>query len=242
MSTKKITQLTSLAQADVANTSDVLAIVDLGASETKKVTPQALVGSAASDMVATWNNVLAAFNGIKLNVTDTASDAASRLLSLQVGGVDKAYITKAGTMNLAGALVVSSVSTFTGAATAVSSIKSTSDTAGVGYGTGAGGTVTQATSKSTGVTLDKICGEIVMNNATLNRETAVSFTLTNSAIAATDVVVVNIKSAATANAYNIAVTAVAAGSCRIQVHNLLGGTDLSEALVLSFAVIKAVAA
>lgn len=242
MATKKITQLTSLAQVDVANTSDVLPIVDLGASETKKVTPQALVGSGVSDMVATWNAVLTAFNGIKLNVTDTASDAASRLLSLQVGGVDKAYITKAGTMNLAGALVVSSVSTFTGAATGVSSIKSTSDTAGVGYGTGAGGTVTQATSKSTGVTLNKICGEIVMNNATLNRETAVSFTLTNSAIAATDVVVVNIKSAATANAYNIAVTAVAAGSCRIQVHNLLGGTDLSEALVLSFAVIKAVAA
>ena len=242
MATKKITQLTSLAQVDVANTSDVLAIVDLGASETKKVTPQALVGSGVSDMVATWNDVLVSFNGIKLNITDTASDAASRLLSLQVGGVDKAYITKSGTMNLAGALVVSSVSTFTGAATGVSSIKSTSDTAGIGYGAGAGGTVTQATSKSTGVTLNKICGEIVMNNATLNRETAVSFTLTNSAIAATDVVVVNIKSAATANAYNVAVTAVAAGSCRIQVHNLLGGTDLSEALVLSFAVIKAVAA
>jgi hypothetical protein len=221
MATKKITQLTSLAQVDVANANDVLAIVDLGASETKKVTPQALVGSAASDMVATWNSVLTAVNG---------------------GGVDKAFITKAGTMNIAGALVVSSVSTLTGAVTAVSSVKSTSATAGVGYGTGAGGAVTQATSKSTGVTLDKVCGEITMNNATLNRETAVSFTLTNSAIAATDVVVVNIKSAATANAYNVAVTAVAAGSCRIQVHNLLGGSDLSEALVLSFAVIKAVAA
>ena len=52
----------------------------------------------------------------------------------------------------------------------------------------------------------------------------------------------NIKSGATANAYNVAVTAVAAGSCRIQLHNLLGGTDLSEAVVLNFAVIKAVAA
>ena len=242
MSTKKITQLTSLAQGDVSGGNDVLPIVDLSANETKKVTVSSLVGAGIDNMSATWNSILTAFNGIKLNVTDTASDAASRLLSLQVGGVDKAYITKAGTMNLAGAMVVSGVTTLTGAATAVSSVKSTSATAGVGYGTGAGGTVTQATSKSTGVTLDKICGEIVMNNATLNRETAVSFTLTNSAIAATDVVVVNIKSAATANAYNVAVTAVAAGSCRIQVHNLLGGTDLSEALVLNFAVIKAVAA
>ncbi len=242
MSTKKITQLTSLAQGDVSGGNDVLPIVDLSATETKKIAVYSLVGAGVDNMSATWNSVLTAFNGIKLNVTDTASDAASRLLSLQVGGVDKAYITKAGTMNLAGAMVVSGVTTLTGAATAVSSIKSTSDTAGVGYGTGAGGTVTQATSKSTGVTLDKICGEIVMNNATLNRETAVSFTLTNSAIAATDVVVVNIKSAATANAYNVAVTAVAAGSCRIQIHNLLSGTDLSEALVLNFAVIKAVAA
>jgi hypothetical protein len=35
---------------------------------------------------------------------------------------------------------------------------------------------------------------------------------------------------------------VAAGSCRIQLHNFTSGTDLSEAVVLSFAVIKAVAA
>lgn len=242
MATKKITQLSSLAQVDVAGGNDVLPIVDLSASETKKITVYSLVGAGVDNMSATWNNVLTDFNAIKFNATDTASGAGSRLLSLQVGGVDKAYITKAGTLNIAGAAVISGVTTMTGAATAVSSLKSTSDTAGVGYGSGAGGAVTQATSKSTGVTLNKICGEITMNNATLNRETAVSFTLTNSAIAATDVVVVNIKSGATANAYNVGVTAVAAGSCRIQVHNLLGGTDLSEAIVLSFAVIKAVAA
>lgn len=242
MATKKITQLASLAQIDVVTANDVLPIVDISASETKKITAVALVGAGVDNMAATWNNVAVAFNGIKLNVTDTASDATSRLLSLQVGGVDKAYITKAGTMNIAGAMVISGVTTMTGAATAVSSLKSTSDTGGVGYGAGAGGFVTQTSSKSTGVTLNKICGEITMNNATLNRETAVSFTLTNSAIAANDVVVVSIKSGATANAYNVGVTAVSAGSCRIQVHNLLGGTDLSEAIVLNFAVIKAVAA
>jgi hypothetical protein len=242
MSTKKITQLTSLAQVDISSGNDVLPIVDLSAGETKKVTAVALIGAAVDNMTATWNNVAAVFNGIKLNVTDTASDATSRLISLQVGGVDKAYITKAGTLNIAGAAVISGVTTMTGAATAVSSLKSTSETGGVGYGAGAGGAATQSTSKSTAVTLNKICGEITMNNATLNRETAVSFTLTNSAIAATDVVVVNIKSGATANAYNVGVTAVAAGSCRIQLHNLLGGTDLSEAVVLNFAVIKAVAA
>lgn len=110
-----------------------------------------------------------------------------------------------------------------------------------GYGgTGTGGTVTQATSKSTGVTLNKLCGQITMNNATLNRSTSVSFTLTNSFIDTTDVVVVNIASGATAGAYAITVEVIAAGSCNISLHNLLTGTDLSEAVILNFAVIKAV--
>lgn len=110
-----------------------------------------------------------------------------------------------------------------------------------GYGgTGTGGTVTQATSKSTGVTLNKLCGQITMNNATLNRTTSVSFTLTNSFIDTTDVVIVNIASGATAGAYTITVEVIAAGSCNISLHNMLTGTDLSEAVVLNFAVIKAV--
>lgn len=120
-----------------------------------------------------------------------------------------------------------------------SGLKSIHDTNGVGYGTGAGGTVTQATSKATGVTLNKVCGQITMNNAALAAATSVSFTLTNSAIAATDTVIVNIQSAATVDAYTITVTAVAAGSCRIQLRNESAGS-LSEALVLNFAVIKAV--
>ncbi len=110
-----------------------------------------------------------------------------------------------------------------------------------GYGgAGTGGTVTQATSKSTGVTLNKLCGQITMNNATLNRTTSVAFTLTNSFIDTTDVVVVNIASGATAGAYTITPEVIAAGSCNISLHNQLTGTDLSEAVVLNFVVIKAV--
>ena len=120
-------------------------------------------------------------------------------------------------------------------------IRSVSPTAGVGYGTGAGGAVTQITSKATGVTLNKVCGQITMTNAALAAATSVSFTLTNSAIAATDFVGVNIQSAATADSYSVTVDAVAAGSCRIQLRNISAGS-LSEALVLNFAVIKAVAA
>jgi len=107
----------------------------------------------------------------------------------------------------------------------------------IGYATGSGGTVTQATDKSTGVTLNKRCGQITMNNASLSAAAEVSFTLTNSTIAATDVVYVCIASGATAGAYNVQCDAVAAGSCRISVGNMSSGS-LSEAIVLNFVVIK----
>lgn len=111
----------------------------------------------------------------------------------------------------------------------------------LGYATGAGGAVTQATSKATGVTLNRPSGAITLHNAALAAATAVSFTLTNSTIAATDVVTVSIKSGATAGAYVATVDAVAAGSAQISLRNLTAGS-LGEAVVISFAVIKAVAA
>ena len=109
----------------------------------------------------------------------------------------------------------------------------------VGYSTGTGGAVTQITNKATGVTLNKRCGQITMNNASLNAAAEVSFTLTNSVIAATDVVMVCIGSGATAGAYNVQCDAVAAGSCRISIGNMSSGS-LGEAIVLNFVVIKAV--
>jgi hypothetical protein len=107
----------------------------------------------------------------------------------------------------------------------------------VGYSTGTGGTVTQSTNKATGVTLNKRCGQIVMNNASLAAAAEVSFTLTNSNIGATDVVYTCIASGATAGAYNTQVDAVANGSCRIAIGNKSSGS-LSEAIVLNFVVIK----
>ena len=110
----------------------------------------------------------------------------------------------------------------------------------LGYTTGSGGTVTQASNKTTAVTLNKINGEIVMNGAALADDATAAFTLTNITIAATDVVIVNVASVGTAGAYQVTVGAVAAGSCSISVLNVSGGS-LSEAIKLNFAVIKAVA-
>jgi len=121
-------------------------------------------------------------------------------------------------------------------------IRSSHATTGLGYNTGAGGTVTQSTNKSTGVTLNKACGQITMNNAALAASAIVSFTLTNSAIAATDVVVAKLVSgAATAGTYRVDTESAGSGTVVIVVQNVSAGS-LSEAIVIQFAVVKAVAA
>lgn len=119
-------------------------------------------------------------------------------------------------------------------------IVSNSASDGVGYAVGAGGAVSQATGKSTGVTLNAVSGGITMNGANLAANASVAFTLTNSCIAATDVVHASIKSGATAGAYLVTTGATASGSCSITLYNCSGGA-LAESVVLSFAVIKAVA-
>jgi hypothetical protein len=109
-----------------------------------------------------------------------------------------------------------------------------------GYITGEGGTVTQATSKATAVTLNKKCGQITMHNASLAAATTVSFTLTNTTIVATDLLVLNHVSGGTAGSYLLNAQA-GAGSASINVRNVTAGA-LGEAIVIGFAVIKAVTA
>lgn len=150
-------------------------------------------------------------------------------------------ITKGGTLNYAFFSAGTTPSKFGGNVTAASLTAIGSGATGVGYGTGAGGAVTQATSKSTGVTLNTPCGQITLNSASLAASSRVNFTLTNSAIAATDVVAVSASSGVvTSGNYTIGVDAVAAGSCRIFLLNNTSGA-LAEAVVLNFAVLKAVA-
>lgn len=136
-------------------------------------------------------------------------------------------------------LVTPNIGAATGTSlTAAGLIKSSSATAGIGYATGAGGTVTQATSKSTGVTLNTATGQITLNNAALASDTTVSFTLTNSAIATTDILIFNHISGGTAGSYLINAQA-ASGTASVNVRNITAGS-LSEAIVLAYAVVKAV--
>ena len=117
-------------------------------------------------------------------------------------------------------------------------------TTGLGFYTGAGGTVTQATSKATAFTLSKMCGQITTAADALGAATIVSSTWTNSLIAATDVVIINHKlnasSLGTLGAYTFNVACLA-GSATLSIRNNTAGS-LSEALALNFVVIKGVTA
>jgi hypothetical protein len=77
-----------------------------------------------------------------------------------------------------------------------------------------------------------------MNGAALAANTTVSFVLTNTSIAATDQINLAHQSAGTAGAYMLNAQA-AAGSATVNVRNVTAGS-LSEAIVLSFVVIKSV--
>ena len=110
----------------------------------------------------------------------------------------------------------------------------------LGYSSAAQGTVTQATDKSTGVTLNKSAGRITMNNAALAGATAVSFILTNSLISANDTIIVCVSSNTTgslAGAYTTYVSYLAAGSALITLRNLTAATSYSEAVVINFSII-----
>ncbi len=107
----------------------------------------------------------------------------------------------------------------------------------IGYAAAAQGAVTQLTSKSTAVTLDKSAGRITMNNASLATATNATFTLNNSTISANDTVILTISGGqATPGSYNVFANSLSAGAVSITLRNISGGS-LSEAIVINYCVI-----
>jgi hypothetical protein len=115
---------------------------------------------------------------------------------------------------------------------------------GLGYSTGAGSTVTQITNRSTGVTINAICGAITTDTTSLAAEASASFTVTNSAVAIGDVIILSQRSGSNGGNTDLSVYAVAAGSFDIRVsnNNAAAGTAETGAIIINFAVIKAVSA
>lgn len=146
--------------------------------------------------------------------------------------------TDAGAYNGTPVLINRSTGLTTLESLAVSGNALVTGSGGLGYGTGSGGTVTQLTSKSTGVTLNTTNGLITLNGAALANNTTVSFTVTNSKFASSDAIFVNVVGG-TAGAYLVWAGGGTSGSFPVYVRNI-SGSSLSEAFAVTFVIIKAV--
>lgn len=225
---------------------------------TPKVQISSLSGGASSINAITWSSGTAApqyaFGRSKAATANTftavAADDDLGIISFygtDGTGFDRgAYIAGIADTAPTSGNVAARIAFYTGtnAATPVERVRIDSNgnvivtgSGGLGYGTGSGGAVTQLTSRTTGVTLNKTNGAITLVSAAGSTAWQ-SFTVTNSTVAATDTVIVSQKSGTDLN--QIFVTAVAAGSFRISFATT-GGTT-TEQPVFNFAVIKAVTA
>lgn len=112
-----------------------------------------------------------------------------------------------------------------------------SGSGGLGYSNGSGGSVTQLTSKTTGVTLNKTNGQIVTAADALASGASATFTVTNSTVSSPDTFVMHSQNVN----YSVRASDATAGSFKITIKNE-NVNSLSQAVTINFAVIKAVTA
>lgn len=227
----------------MAKISELTAVVSLAGTEKIPVVQGGVTKSATAQQIA---GTASAFGDITTGDILPTVDATYELGSLSYRW-SGAYIATNGVVTFGdsdytvthsfGLLTFSGALSVAGNVASSGSIFSASATSGIGYTTGAGGTVTQSTSRTTGVSINKVAGAITLFSAA-GSTTPATFSVTNSAVAATDVVVLSQKSGT--DLYDLSVSAVAAGSFNIT-FNTKSGTTV-EAPVINFAVIKAVAA
>ena len=118
----------------------------------------------------------------------------------------------------------------------VGGIVSTDPSAGVGYATGAGGTVTQATSRTTPVTINKVCGNIVLFTAA-GVATYTSFVVNNTTVGINDTIIVTTVGGSN-NYFAYANKIVDATS--FQIHFVSTSGTASDTPTINFTIIKSV--
>lgn len=191
------------------------------------------VGRQGATNPAFQVNANAATSVTGLQISSAASGAGVALAAISSSAAEALTIDALGT----GTITLNG--TGTGAVRSGTNFLSIGALAGSGYATGAGGTVTQITSSSTGVTLSKPCGTIVTVALTTAAAAIEQFTVTNTLVAATDVIAVS-------TTYNgagtpqVSVIHVTAGTFDIIIKNAHAANALNAAMTINFAIIKAV--
>lgn len=177
---------------------------------------------------------LSVADGISLKLLANGGETVDRYIGIY-GGRDGYYSPTIGVDGTGTNIDLNLDAKGTGTVLSSDGLVSKSSTKGIGYSTGAGGAVTQATSRTTGVTLNKVCGAITLVSAA-GSTTPASFTVTNSTVVATDTIILSQKSGT--DKYSLDVTAVGSGSFEITFNTKSGTT--TEQPVFNFSVIKSV--
>lgn len=211
-------------------------------------------GSASTDVVCTADTGTDSLNYVDLGINSSGYNdvnytiggaLASYLLAnggdLTVGTATAAKVVKihtGGTLAANLRATINDTSLTLGAGVALAGAAAiTSSGGGIGYAAGAGGTVTQLSSRSTTVVLSKLSGTITMFSAAQAADAIVTFTLTNTFIAATDCLHVQHISATNGGAWTFS-TVCSAGSATITVRNS-SAASITEATPLQFVLLKA---
>lgn len=206
------------------------------------ITPGAGIQVTGTNPITTSGTMTVVNTGVtSLNagtgITLSGSNGNVTISTTTSGGTVTSIVLTSSTLTVTGSPITSAGTITVDLPANITATGNVLATTGLGYASGAGSTVTQATSRTTGVTINKVSGAITLVSAA-GTSSYTTFTVTNSTVAATDVVIVNQKSGT--DKYLAFVSNVAAGSFNITFSDVSGTT--TEQPVFNFAVIKAVAA
>lgn len=219
MSSHNITSVSTLViGSSAAISTELLSVIgtNAGGNVIGRITNRGTTASSSAELrLSTYNNAGAATTtSIRSNAEDTSGNTSLIFAASSAGTqTDFLKITHTGSVQVLSKAVFGYASTNTG------------------------GSVTQSTSKTTGVTLNAPTGQIVLNASSISAATTISFTLTNAYITATSNVIVNRVSGGTAATYFMWCDSVAAGSCVIAVRNQSNAAK-AESFTLQFSVIS----
>ena len=184
--------------------------------------------AASSSYIATQGGVSVDLTAEQNAQGDIGTSSAHPLV-IKSNNVERIRVTSAGNVGIG-------TPTPTAKLQVVGGIVSTDPSAGIGYATGAGGTVTQSGLRTNSVTINKICGSIAMVSAA-GSVTWSSFTVNNTTVGATDTILLSFSGGS--NNYLFTTGRITAGVSFV-IYFISLSTTVVDQPVINFSIIKSV--